>query len=166
MHCCHAVSGRWLARYPVFISLTAAKVTSLSPDHPPSTNYSMVNRKLCTLTDGIHSSNVYHIAKIRYSSTYVKRLWQLYVNTVAQNCQFRPRTDFSTELYTLLLKIAVYIYANSNMLYFTSKTAKHHRRWCYLPLGLCRVTRLTRVLDSKSESSNFLLLEYSHRILI
>jgi len=31
-------------------------------------------------------------------------------------------------------------------------------------LGLCRVTRLTRVLDSKLESSNFLLLEYSHRI--
>jgi len=33
-------------------------------------------------------------------------------------------------------------------------------------VGLCRVTRVTRVLDSKSESSNFLLLEYSHRILI
>jgi len=30
--------------------------------------------------------------------------------------------------------------------------------------GLCRVTRVTRVLDSKLESSNFLLLEYSPRI--
>ena len=35
-----------------------------------------------------------------------------------------------------------------------------------LDLGLCRVTRVTRVLDSKLESSNFLLLEYSHRNLI
>jgi len=33
-------------------------------------------------------------------------------------------------------------------------------------LGLCRVTRLMRVLDSKLESSNVLLLEYSHRIFI
>ena len=32
------------------------------------------------------------------------------------------------------------------------------------PVGLCRVTRVTRVLDSKLESSNFFLLEYSPRI--